>query len=33
MGGVRMYLEILSWKFKIFFNSVIFNAKQNHILA
>ena len=30
MGGVRMYLEILSWKFKIFFNSVIFIAKQNH---
>ena len=30
MGGVRMYLEILSWKFKIFFNSVIFVAKQNH---
>ena len=29
-GGVRMYLEILSWKFKFFFNSVIFIAKQNH---
>ena len=30
VGGVRMYLEILSWKFKIFINSVIFIAKQNH---
>ena len=29
VGGVRMYLEILL-KFKIFFNSVIFIAKQNH---
>ena len=29
MGGVRMYLEILSWKFKIFL-TVLFLLQNNH---